>query len=73
MWPPERATTSVGLRFLVAREFRIVVLLEGAGRFANVTFLVAKFNPSLLLEFCSLALLTATQKIKLKKIIYFII
>lgn len=49
VWPPESATTSVGSRFLVARELRMVeALLEGGGRLSNVTCLVAKVSPSLL-------------------------
>lgn len=49
VWPPDKATTSVGVKFLVARELRIVVaLLVGAGRLARVTFVVAKFRLSLL-------------------------
>lgn len=49
VWPPERATTSVGLKFLVAREVsRVLVLANGGGRLANVAFLVAKPSPSFL-------------------------
>ena len=49
VWPPESATTSVGSRFFVASESRISpALLEGGGRFASVSFLVAKFSLSLL-------------------------
>ena len=49
VWPPERDTTSVGSRFLVARELRmVVVLLEGGGRLSNVACLEANVNPSLL-------------------------
>lgn len=40
VWPPERATTSVAVKFLA------VVLLDGGGRLAKVAFLVAKFRPS---------------------------
>lgn len=47
--PPESATTSVAVKFLVARESRSwVVSLVGGGRFAKVSFMVAKLSPSLL-------------------------
>lgn len=47
VWPPERATTSVASRFLVASLVRrTLVLLVGAGRLSNVVSLVAKFSPS---------------------------
>ena len=49
VWPPERATTSVGSKFLVARLARMVLALEkGAGKFSNVALIVAKVRPSLL-------------------------
>jgi len=49
VWPPDKATTSVRVNFLVARELRmVVVLLVGAGRLASVTSLVAKLTLSLL-------------------------
>lgn len=49
VWPPERATTSVGSRFLVARLARMALALAvGGGKFCNVAFVVAKVNPSLL-------------------------
>lgn len=49
VWSPESATTSVGLRFLVARAERMVVaLLVGAGRLARVAFCVANVSPSFL-------------------------
>lgn len=47
VWPPERATTSVGSKFLVARLERMAAALaKGAGKFCNVAFLVAKLSPS---------------------------
>lgn len=49
VWPPDRATTSVGVRFLVARAERMVVaLLDGAGRLSRVAFCVANVSPSFL-------------------------
>lgn len=47
VWPPESATTSVGLNPFCAREFNMVVVLaKGGGRLASVTFIVAKLSPS---------------------------
>lgn len=47
VWPPDRATVSVGSRFLVAKEVSMVLALDvGAGRLANVAALVAKVRPS---------------------------
>lgn len=47
VWPPESATTSVGLNFLVASEERMILaLLKGAGRLSSVVCLVAKLRPS---------------------------
>lgn len=47
VWPPESATASVAVRFLVAREVRMaLVLAVGGGRLASVAFLVAKLRLS---------------------------
>lgn len=47
VWPPESATTSVGVNPFWPREFnKVVVFAEGGGRLASVAFLVAKVSPS---------------------------
>jgi hypothetical protein len=47
VWPPDRATTSVGSKVLAARDERIVsALSKGGGRLSKVALRVAKFRPS---------------------------
>lgn len=47
VWPPERATTSVAVKFLVAKDVRRAeVLLDGGGRLARVAAVVAKSRES---------------------------
>lgn len=47
VWPPDSATTSVGVNPFVEREVNsVVVLAVGGGRLASVAFLVANVVPS---------------------------
>lgn len=47
VWPPDRATTSVAVKFFVARDVRMAeALLDGGGRLARVSLTVAKFRLS---------------------------
>lgn len=47
VWPPESATTSVAVKFLVAKDVRRAeVLLDGGGRLARVAAVVAKLRES---------------------------
>jgi len=49
VWPPDKATVSVVVKFFLAKSLRMVVVFaKGDGKLANVSFGVAKFKLSLL-------------------------
>jgi len=49
VWPPDKATVSVVVKFFCEKMLRmVVVFMRGDGRLAKVSFCVAKFRLSLL-------------------------